>query len=368
MKRLDNLHDGLIVTELSKRYGEHYALRDVSLEIPQGAFVCFVGPSGCGKTTLLRILAGLLKPDGGSVFWKGRDFAHLLPEERGVGMVFQSAALFPHLSVGQNIAFGLRVRGAARKECLARVDELLGRVRLPGLADRAVGSLSGGQRQRVAIARALAPEPDLFLLDEPFSALDVPLRESLQIELASLHQRLGLTSILVTHDREEALSLADYLVVMDGGRIQQVGNPRYIYSRPANPFVASFLGGANLLPGAIRGNSVSCGGDRWSFSRDNPTESFSDDEPVTMAFLQERAHWSTSPQDGAMNCFAAKVTFVRDGGSRRFLHFQYADTEVRVVLPRAVSGPDQLPKVGERGWLTVAPEDVIVYKQTVANK
>lgn len=354
---------GLRVSCVSKRYGDQYALRDVSLEIPRGAFVCFVGPSGCGKTTLLRILAGLLKPDSGTVTWRGRDFTSLEPEARGVGMVFQSAALFPHLTVGRNVAYGLRARGISKSECVTRVDGLLERVQLRGMSDRAVGSLSGGQRQRVAIARALAPEPDLFLLDEPFSALDVPLREALQVELAALHRRLGITSILVTHDREEALSLADHLVVMNAGRIQQAGSPRDVYERPANRFVASFLGGANVLSGRLSGKTFEFGTDRWELTPESSTGAVSSGQNVTLSFPQERASWSGAPLEGS-NVFPAEVIFVRDGGSRRFIHLDYGGTEVRVVLPRDWSGGADLPRAGERGWLRVSPEDLRVYPES----
>lgn len=239
---------GLELRDLSKAYGDHLAVDQVSLSVPHGAFVCFLGPSGCGKTTVLRMIAGLEAPSAGVIQLNGRDITQQAANDRQFGMVFQSLALFPHLSVGENIAFALRLRGEDPRRRKARVAELLDLVRLPGLQSRAVSQLSGGQRQRVAIARALAQEPPVFLLDEPFSALDAKLREEMQSELRALQQRLKITTILVTHDQREAMALADTIVVMGEGRIQQHGPPVDIYRRPANRFVADFIGASNLLP------------------------------------------------------------------------------------------------------------------------
>ncbi|MDP1874188.1 ABC transporter ATP-binding protein [Phenylobacterium sp.] len=239
---------GLELRDLTKAYGDQLAADHVSLSIPHGAFVCFLGPSGCGKTTVLRMIAGLETPTSGAILLNGKDITGQPANSRQFGMVFQSLALFPHLSVGENIAFALRLRGEDPRRRKARVAELLELVRLPGLQGRAISQLSGGQRQRVAIARALAQEPPVFLLDEPFSALDAKLREEMQGELRALQRRLKITTILVTHDQREAMTMADTIVVMGEGRIQQHGPPVAIYRRPANRFVADFIGASNLLP------------------------------------------------------------------------------------------------------------------------
>src|SRR5918996_4656006 len=234
---------------LVKRFGEVKAVAGVDLELPPGKLISFLGPSGCGKTTLLRLIAGLEQPTEGRVFLDGRDLTDLPPHARDVGMVFQTLALFPHLNVAGNVAYGLRIRGADRGTMSRRVEELLSLVDLPGLGSRRIMQLSGGQRQRVATARALALEPRLFLLDEPLSALDANLREQLQVELRLLQQQLGITTIMVTHDQRESMTMSDLVVVMNAGRIEQVGGPLDVYRRPGSPFVAGFIGRTNLLRG-----------------------------------------------------------------------------------------------------------------------
>jgi sulfate transport system ATP-binding protein len=239
----------LELSRLHRRFAGFQALDDVSLDIAPGEFLALLGPSGSGKTTLLRILAGLDYPDSGSVLRNGDDFLATPARERRIGMVFQHYALFRHLTVIENIAFGLRVRPwrsrPSRSEIRARVDRLLRRVQLDGLGTRYPTQLSGGQRQRVALARALAVEPDMLLLDEPFGALDAQVRVALRRWLRELHEELGLTSIFVTHDQEEALELADRVAVMNKGRIEQVGPPEVIYQQPATPFVCEFIGKVN---------------------------------------------------------------------------------------------------------------------------
>jgi putative spermidine/putrescine transport system ATP-binding protein len=238
---------GLELRDVSKSYGQIAAVRSVSLTVPHGQFVCLLGPSGCGKTTLLRMIAGLDEPTGGAILLDGQDLTRVPTHKRDFGMVFQSLALFPHLSVGENIAYPLKIRGAGQAERAKRVTELLDLIRLPGLADRPVSRLSGGQRQRVAIARALALSPRLFLLDEPLSALDAKLREAMQVELRQLQQRLGITTIVVTHDQREAMTMADLVVVMGEGRIRQAASPVEVYRKPADIFVADFIGATNLI-------------------------------------------------------------------------------------------------------------------------
>jgi putative spermidine/putrescine transport system ATP-binding protein len=239
---------GLELRELSKQYGPVTAVSSVSLTVPHGRFVCLLGPSGCGKTTLLRMIAGLDEPSAGTILLDGEDLTRVPTHKRDLGMVFQSLALFPHLNVGENIAYPLKIRGVGAAERAKRVTELLELVRLPGLAERPVARLSGGQRQRVAIARALALSPRLFLLDEPLSALDAKLREAMQVELRQLQQRLGVTTIVVTHDQREAMTMADLVVVMGEGRIRQAAPPVEVYRKPADVFVADFIGATNLIP------------------------------------------------------------------------------------------------------------------------
>ena len=247
------VHKHLEIQGLGKRFGQVEALVDVDLQVQRGEFVCLLGPSGCGKTTLLRIIAGFDSADRGQLLLDGTPIGHLPPHQRDFGMVFQSLARCPHRTVAENIAYGMRIRGIDAARCRSRVEELLHIVSLPTIADRQVSALSGGQRQRVAIARALAVPPKLFLLDEPLSALDAQLRDSMQIELRQLQQKFGVTTVLVTHDQTEAMMLADRLVVMRQGRIQQNDAPIEVYRRPANAFVAEFIGAANMVPGRVRG-------------------------------------------------------------------------------------------------------------------
>ncbi|RAK56317.1 polyamine ABC transporter ATP-binding protein [Phenylobacterium soli] len=232
---------------VTKRFGAEAAVRDVTLDIGEGEFFALLGPSGCGKTTLMRLLAGFETPDAGRILLAGQDIAGLPPHRRPVHMMFQAYALFPHLTVAQNIGFGLKAQGAPRARIAARVDEMLTLVKLEGLGGRKPDQLSGGQKQRVALARALAPEPKILLLDEPMAALDRKLREETQFELKSLQARLGLTFLIVTHDQDEAMLTADRLAVMRAGEIVQVGTPAEVYERPADRFVAGFLGQVNLF-------------------------------------------------------------------------------------------------------------------------
>jgi sulfate transport system ATP-binding protein len=239
------------VDAVTKRFGDFHALSDVSLEVPEGSLTALLGPSGSGKSTLLRVIAGLEVPDGGRVVIEGRDATLLPPQRRGVGFVFQHYAAFKHMTVRENVAFGLRIRKRPKAEIAARVDELLAVVGLHGYQDRYPAQLSGGQRQRMALARALAIEPRVLLLDEPFGALDAKVRGELRAWLRRLHDEVHVTTVLVTHDQEEAMDVADRIAVMHEGRIEQVGGPRDLYERPANGFVMSFLGPVARLDGTL---------------------------------------------------------------------------------------------------------------------
>ncbi len=249
----------LSLSGIGKRFGGHIALSDVSLEVRSGEFICLLGASGCGKTTLLRIIAGLEQHDHGEILLEGRDLSAVPCHQRNIGMVFQSLALFPHLNVADNVAYGLKMQGVDKDSRQRRAAELLALVGLAGFDTRAVASLSGGQRQRVAIARALAQEPQLFLMDEPFSALDAGLRDRLQQEVKKLQQALGVTTVFVTHDQREAMALADRIVVLNEGRIEQAASPAEIYQHPASRYVADFIGDNNLIDIQVSGQRVQIG-------------------------------------------------------------------------------------------------------------
>ena len=239
----------LSIVGVTKTFGNLVALNDVSLDVIEGEFVCLLGPSGCGKTTLLRIVAGLEEQNSGEVHQAGQDISRWPPRKRDFGIVFQSYALFPNLTANQNIAYGLESRKLDKQKIVARVKELLDMMGLPDVGKKYPSQLSGGQQQRIALARALATSPGLLLLDEPLSALDARVRVSLRLEIKQLQQRLGVTTIFVTHDQEEALVMADRIVVMNLGRIEQIGTPEEIYHSAATPFVADFVGVMNFLPG-----------------------------------------------------------------------------------------------------------------------
>jgi spermidine/putrescine transport system ATP-binding protein len=244
----------LILKNLTKSYGDFNAVDDLSLVIPKGSFFALLGPSGCGKTTTLRMVAGLEEPTAGSIFVGETDITDMKPYRRPVNTVFQNYALFPHLSIFENIAFGLRRRGISDAEVKTAVDKVLNLVELPQLATRKPNQLSGGQQQRIAVARAIVNRPALLLLDEPLGALDLKLRRQMQIELKWIQTEIGITFVHVTHDQEEAMTMADTIAVMNKGKIEQMGSPEELYDSPKTAFVANFLGQSNLIPGEVSGN------------------------------------------------------------------------------------------------------------------
>ncbi|MEO8836288.1 MAG: ABC transporter ATP-binding protein [Caldimonas sp.] len=254
------------IRQLTKRYGKNYALDHVDLDVRSGEFLTLLGPSGSGKTTLLTVLAGFTRPDGGSVMFGDKDVVCLPPHRRDVGMVFQNYALFPHMNVTDNVAFALRLRGVHRDAAAQRVEAALETVRLGGYGKRAIDQLSGGQRQRVALARAMVFEPRIMLMDEPLSALDKQLREQMQIELRQLHDKLGMTTVYVTHDQREALTMSDRIAVINGGRVMQLDPPRALYERPASRFVAEFIGESTFVPVIVEGGAAVFGGRRLALS------------------------------------------------------------------------------------------------------
>jgi sulfate/thiosulfate transport system ATP-binding protein len=247
----------IVVEGVEKRFGTFEALKGVSLTVPNGSLTALLGPSGSGKSTLLRVIAGLEQPDAGRVLIAGQEVTGVTPQKRGVGFVFQHYAAFKHMTVERNVGFGLRIRKRPKAEIAAKVEELLGLVHLRGFAHRYPSELSGGQRQRMALARALAVEPEVLLLDEPFGALDATVRKELRTWLRRLHEDVHVTTIFVTHDQEEAMDVAEQIVVMNDGRIEQVGSPRDLYEQPANEFVMGFVGEVNQLgDGLVRPHDI----------------------------------------------------------------------------------------------------------------
>lgn len=305
----------LTLQRVTKRFHNAYAVDNVDLIVPDGKLVCFLGPSGCGKTTLLRIIAGLETASSGTVSFAGRDLTHVPANRRDFGMVFQSLALFPHMTVAENVAYPLRLRKTAKAAQAKRVAELLELIQLPHMADRPVTQLSGGQRQRVAIARAIASSPRLLLLDEPLSALDAKLREAMQVEIRLLQQRLGITMIMVTHDQREAMTMADEIVVMEKGRIAQVGKPLDIYRDPVNEFVADFIGLGNILPVSFNGkNRIGLpGGQQIVVNAVTRTQDGTDD--IRLLIRPEDVCIKPVTADLGPNVLAGKVTFIRDVGA-----------------------------------------------------
>ncbi len=343
---------GLALRDVSKKFGVFKAVDKVDLVVPHGTFVCLLGPSGCGKTTLLRMIAGLEEPTDGAILIDDKDITPVATHNRDFGMVFQSLALFPHLNVGENIAYPLRIRGQSREEQQKRIDELLALIHLQGYGDRPVSQLSGGQRQRVAIARALALSPRLFLLDEPLSALDAKLREAMQVELRQLQQKLGITTIVVTHDQREAMTMADLVVVMGQGRIHQAASPVEIYRRPADSFVADFIGSTNLIE--IEADRA---GRATAFGLALPGIELP--EGATKALVSIRPE-DVRLTEKAKGAFSGKVNFVRDLGGTIETFIEVGD---KVIV--AVTTPRERTAVasGDEVGISLPPESCVVLMQ-----
>jgi ABC-type Fe3+/spermidine/putrescine transport system ATPase subunit len=312
---------------VAKRYGDVAAVDGVSLDIAEGEFFALLGPSGCGKTTLMRMLAGFVAPDAGRVLLNGADIAGLPPHRRPSSMMFQTYALFPHLSVEKNIGFGLKQQGWDKARAAARVEEMLALVRLEGLNGRKPSQLSGGQAQRVALARALAPQPKILLLDEPLAALDRKLREETQLELKAIQRRTGVTFLIVTHDQDEAMVVADRIAVMKAGQIAQVGPPREVYERPASRYVAEFLGEANLFPA----------GSGWTLVR------------------PERMSLSPTVVADAMPGEVAEIAYFGD----RTRYVVRRPEGRPLLVSRANVGPPLPLVVGDAAWASFAPDAAV---------
>src|SRR5476649_779937 len=332
---------------LGKRYGDFHAVRDVSLSVAEGEFLVLLGPSGCGKTTALRMVAGFIEPTAGRVKLGGADVTLLPPWKRNAGMVFQSYALFPHLTVAKNVSFGLEMRKVPRADIDKRVEETLALVRLEGYGGRLPRQLSGGQQQRVALARALAIRPDVLLLDEPLSNLDAKLRQEVRVEIRELQRQLGLTTVMVTHDQEEALTMADRLVVMNEGLVHQVGSQRDLYERPADRFVAGFVGRSTFLDGAFEapGRFRTEGGLALICATTNGGG-------TSLSLRPERLEVAAAPLTELDNSLTGTVEFVSYLGAMIDIHVRLSPAD-RLVVQIANREGGFIPGVGQSvhvGW------------------
>jgi putative spermidine/putrescine transport system ATP-binding protein len=340
----------LQLDQLTKRYGDHAAVDRLTVSVEQGEFVSLLGPSGCGKTTTLQMIAGFVEPSSGAITLAGQDLVAVRPNRRGLGVVFQSYALFPHMTAAQNVAFGLEMQGVGRAERDKRVADALALVGLAGFADRHPRRLSGGQQQRVALARALVIRPHMLLLDEPLSNLDAKLREEMQIELRQIQRSVGTTTILVTHDQAEAMALSDRIVIMNHGRAEQIAPPQEAYERPASAFVAKFLGKTNELPGRGetegRATVVAIGAASWTLAR-APTG------PLTAAVRPEKIAFAV-PAAGTLDGIVRTRIFQGN-------HWLYrVDTPVGDVFVIRQNAGDAVPAEGEKVALVWRAEDMMV--------
>ncbi len=332
--------------DIAVSYDGEQVLSDFNLDIRDGEFVTLLGPSGCGKTTVLRTIGGFITPDTGEVFFSGKNITSLPPHKRAVNTIFQKYALFPHLNVYDNIAFGMRLKKKSEKEVKQTVHEMLGMVNLTGYSHRGVGQLSGGQQQRVAIARALANEPKVLLLDEPLGALDLKLRKDMQVELKKIQQQTGITFVFVTHDQEEALSMSDTVVVMDGGVIQQIGTPTDIYNEPKNAFVADFIGESNILDGImLEDYRVRFAGREFQCL----DSGFGKNTPVDVVIRPEDIN-VTAPGPTSINGEVTAVTF-------KGVHYEII---VDVAGFKWMIQSTACRQVGERIGMSLTPDDIHV--------
>lgn len=342
---------------LQKSFGDLKVVKDFNLNVEQGEFVSFLGPSGCGKTTVLRMVAGFEEPTAGTIKVGGKDVTRLKTSDRNMGMVFQAYALFPNMTVAQNIGFGLKVRGAQASEISTRVAEMLKLIQLDHIAERYPYQLSGGQQQRVALARALAPQPKVLLLDEPLSALDAKVRVSLRDEIRAIQKRLGITTIFVTHDQEEALSISDRVIVMYQGVAEQVATPFEIYNRPSTKFVANFVGTLNVLEGTIADKAkgtVAVGEGKVTVK--DKLNGHNSGDAVTLALRPEAIALGDYP--GHDQKLSGKIHEV---------HFLGSVIRVKVAVGKDIVSMDTFnksttppPKVGEPASITFAGQDVLV--------
>lgn len=347
---------------VSKRFGAVVAVEDISLAVRAGEFLTLLGPSGCGKTTLLRLIAGFEIPDSGSISLDGREVTNDPPHRRNVNQVFQSYALFPHLSVRDNVAFGLRMQRRPAREIAHRVAECIALVALEGCEERHPHQLSGGQRQRVALARALAPQPAVLLLDEPLAALDARLRAAMQLELKRLQRRLGTTFIFVTHDQDEALAMSDRIALINLGRVEQIGAPQEIYQQPATAFAAEFIGHANLLEAEVVGRDEGVVWIRVVGGLDLRVVASRWPAAATRARISirpEKIRLFPSPLGGE-NVFEARVEEKTFKGATDWLVLVTATGTRLNALVTNTSGLNEVMHAGDRVWCAVHPDDIVV--------
>lgn len=345
---------------ISKRYGDFFAVRDFTLTVADGEFLVLLGPSGCGKTTTLRMIAGFIEPTTGSIHLGNADITSLPPWKRNTGLVFQNYALFPHLTVEQNVAFGLEMRKVPSAEIGPRVAEALRLVRLGHLTDRLPRQLSGGQQQRVALARALVFRPDVLLLDEPLSNLDAKLRQEVRVEIRELQRKLGLTAVMVTHDQEEALTMADRLVVMSEGEVKQAGTQRELYEHPADRFVAGFVGRTTFLTGELAGDGKFKSRGGLLITCPNKATI---NGTATLSLRPERVSVAREPTNGVDNKFPGEVEFVSYLGALLDVHVRVNDSE-RIVAQLPNREDVYAPSVGEKVYVGWAPAAASVFAGT----
>jgi spermidine/putrescine transport system ATP-binding protein len=353
------------IRNVTKRFGAFTAVNDVSLQIQAGEFITLLGPSGCGKTTLLRMLSGFESPDSGSIHIEGHDVTPLAPYRRNVNQVFQGYALFPHMTVRENIAFGLRMQKVAAAETRQRVAEVVDLVALGGFEDRLPNQLSGGQRQRVALARAIVPRPSVLLLDEPLSALDAKLRHQMQVELKRLQKRLGMTFVFVTHDQEEALTMSDRIAVFNQGQLEQLGTATQIYHQPRTAFVADFIGEANLLDAELLAFSGDRAAVRLKGGLEISVPMHAWPRDATRAVLSvrpEKVCISKKPIEGAENCFEATISEEIFQGA---LDHLVVHTDAGTVLSAVVANESAIMEAlhqGDRVWCGLHFDDLVVVR------
>ena len=346
------------IENVSKQFGHVYGVKDLNLEIKAGEFFTFLGPSGCGKTTTLRMIAGFYYPSKGKIFFDERDVTRLQPNKRNIGMVFQNYALFPHMTVDENIAFGLQVRKFSKAEIQYKVDRIRGQVHLAAYGNRKINELSGGQQQRVALARALVIEPDILLLDEPLSNLDAKLREETRIEIKRIQSELGVTTIYVTHDQMEAMAMSDRIMVMENGLIKQIGTPQEIYNRPVDRFVANFIGETNLIEGTIQAindedikvkttsGHIFTGRKQQS----SPTLTHMIGDKVFISIRPESIHLGVGD-----NTLTGKITFVEFTGISVNYIVDFTAFSLKVMI---INSYDQIKKLGEDITINIAHDSL----------
>ncbi len=347
----------LEIEKLNKSFGAHHVVQTVDLSIDRGEFVSFLGPSGCGKTTTLRMVAGFEEPSSGAIRIGDRDVTRLKPNQRNVGMVFQSYALFPNMTVAQNVGFGLKVQKKPAADIAARVEEMLSLIKLPQLAARYPYQLSGGQQQRVALARALATKPQVLLLDEPLSALDAKIRVSLREEIKSLQRELGITTVYVTHDQEEALSMSDRIVVMSEGRVEQIGTPFEIYNAPRTRFVASFVGTLNILEAKVvdpNGGRIAIDGQEVRAARGVAGAAGA----VRSVALRPEALSLNGAEGSDRNRLDGTIEEVDFLGSVVRVRVRIAESAVSLDTFNNPNAPP--PRHGDKVSVSFAPEDILV--------